>query len=678
MRTLNLGIVAHVDAGKTSLTERLLAEAGVLDQPGSVDAGTTVTDSLDLERRRGITIRSSVVSFDVPGRSRDADAPDRHGARIGADDAHPLTVNLIDTPGHSDFIAEVERALAVLDGAVLVVSAVEGVQAQTVVLMRTLQRLGLPVILFVNKVDRAGADPARVVADLRRRLTERVAMCSTVTAAGTPEASVADASPDDLIDLVAGCDDRVLEAWVDGTPPPESDLHRRFGELSRAGVVHAVLAGSARTGAGIRELLDRLGDLLPGLERDESADLAASVFKIERDDRGERQVFVHVGAGTLRVRDRVDVGGAARVKATGIRVFEHGSLVEAEAAPAGRIALVRGFDDARIGDAVGRRDREATGAGLPRPMLQAVVDVPDGRAGAVFAALTELAEQDPFIDLRQDDARGEITVMVSGEVQKEVLQTMLGERYGLDVGFQESTVVCVERLVGTGEAVEFLKTPTNPFIATVGLRLEPAPPGTGVVFGLGVEPGAMPPAFFAATEASVRLTLEQGLSGWLVPDCIVTMTHSGYWPRQSKPHQRFSKASSSTGADFRAITPLVLVDALRRAGTVVCEPMHRFELEVPRDLLGSVLGAITRLEAVPTTTEERRYAAVVTGRVPLRRLDEIRAALPGLTRGEGALRSEPDGDQPVHGDRPARARLGNDPLDREEYLRRLARTVNGV
>ena len=166
-RTLNLGIVAHVDAGKTSLTERVLFEAGVLDHPGSVDGGDTQTDSMALERQRGITIRSAVVSFDW----------------------RATTVNLIDTPGHSDFIAEVERALTVLDAAVLVVSAVEGVQAQTLVLMRALQRLGLPVVVFVNKIDRAGADPDRVLGEVTTRLSPEAFALGQVSGAGTRAAA---------------------------------------------------------------------------------------------------------------------------------------------------------------------------------------------------------------------------------------------------------------------------------------------------------------------------------------------------------------------------------------------------------------------------------------------------------------------------------------------------------
>jgi small GTP-binding protein domain len=197
-RTLNLGILAHVDAGKTTLTERLLYAAGVIDAPGSVDSGTTQTDTLDLERQRGITIKAAVVSFPIAG----------------------VTVNLVDTPGHPDFIAEVERVLDVLDGAVLVVSAVEGVQAQTLVLMRALQRLRIPTLVFVNKVDRTGADVERVVAELQARVA--------------PEA-VATWAVD--LPALAERDAGLLEAYVDGTAVGEAELRHALAAQTAAGLV---------------------------------------------------------------------------------------------------------------------------------------------------------------------------------------------------------------------------------------------------------------------------------------------------------------------------------------------------------------------------------------------------------------------------------------------------------
>src|SRR5918912_1008364 len=199
MRTLNLGILAHVDAGKTSLTERLLYAAGVIDQLGSVDKGSTQTDTLALERQRGITIKSAVVSFVI-------------------DD---VTVNLIDTPGHPDFIAEVERVLSVLDGAVLVISAVEGVQSQSRVLMRALQRLRIPTLVFVNKIDRVGSGVQRVLSDVAERLSPAVVAMTSVRREGSRAAAVTPRAQDDvafrseLVDVLAEHDDELLAAFVD-------------------------------------------------------------------------------------------------------------------------------------------------------------------------------------------------------------------------------------------------------------------------------------------------------------------------------------------------------------------------------------------------------------------------------------------------------------------------------
>ena len=219
MPTLNLGILAHVDAGKTTLTERLLYETGATRHLGRVDHGDTTTDSDSIERRRGITIRTAVAAMTLPS------------------PRGPVKVNLIDTPGHSDFVAEVERALAVLDGAVLVVSAVEGVQAQTRVLIRILERLGLPFLVFVNKMDRAGASLERTLDALREEL------------AGTVVAMTEPVSVEDVLDAVAPWDDRLLRAYVDGRPPGAEQALAAMAEQARLG---HVASGPVRCGPGRR------------------------------------------------------------------------------------------------------------------------------------------------------------------------------------------------------------------------------------------------------------------------------------------------------------------------------------------------------------------------------------------------------------------------------------------
>ncbi|MGI5499093.1 GTP-binding protein [Lentzea sp. CA-135723] len=521
-RTLNLGVLAHVDAGKTSLTERLLHHAGVIDAPGSVDAGNTQTDSLALERQRGITIKSAVASFTVGG----------------------VAVNLLDTPGHPDFIAEVERVLDVLDGAVLVVSAVEGVQAQTRVLMRALQRLGIPAVVFVNKMDRRGADGERVAREVAVKL--------------------------------------------------RSDAPIYFG--------------SAITGDGVRELMDGVARSL-AVTVSPDGPLSGKVFKVERGAAGERISFARLFSGTVRVRDRVRIGDGEG-KVTSIAVFEGASAVRANVARAGQIVKLWGLD-ARIGDTIGiaRHDRVRQ---FSPPTLETVVESPD--RAALHTALHRLAEQDPLIDLRLDG--DDIVVSLYGEVQREVIEATLALEHGVAVTFRETRPIRVHRLRGVGEAVRFLGA--NPYAATVGFRVEPG----REEFRLEVELGSLPLAFFRAVEESVRDTLRADR----VIGCAVTMTHSGY----SSP--------VSVAGDFRALAPIVLREAVSRAGTLTCEPVHRFRLEVPEDALSAVLVALGKAGAVPLTTT----ATVLEGHVPAAKVAELHRKLPSLTHGEGVLESEFD------------------------------------
>ncbi|MET7971298.1 translation factor GTPase family protein [Micromonospora sp. NPDC005305] len=664
MKTLNLGILAHVDAGKTSLTERLLHSAGVIDEPGSVDAGNTRTDTMALERQRGITIRSAVVSFAVAG----------------------TTVNLIDTPGHPDFIAEVERVLGVLDGAVLVVSAVEGVQAQTRVLARTLRRLGIPTLFFVNKVDRAGADPDRVLRQLADRLSPDVVALGRVDAAGTPGARWVPHPPGDpghhadLVDLLSAHDDALLAAYVaDERSVTQERLRTALAAQAARARVHPVLAGSAITGAGVAELIDAVTALLPATAGDDHAPLSGAVFKVERGPAGEKVAYARIFAGTVRVRDRIRHGAGQEARVTALGVFEGGDATPGDAAGAGRIVRLHGLAGVRVGDVLGvPPERPAARRHFAPPTLETVVEpVRPADRPALHAALAQLAEQDPLINLRQDDRRQEIAVSLYGEVQKEVIEATLADDYGVPVTFRETTTVCVERVVGVGAAVEWIGRDPNPFLGTVGLRVEPGPAGSGVAFRLGIELGSMPLAFLKAVEETVRETLRQGLHGWDVIDCVVTLTHGGYWARQSHAHGVFDKSMSSTAGDFRNLTPLVLMAALTRAGTRVHEPVHRFRLDLPADLVGTVLPVLAGLGAAPRTSTLRGASYLVEGEVPAGRVHALDQRLPGLTRGEGTLEAEFDHYRPVRGPAPSRPRWDHDPLHRREYLLAVARRVTG-
>jgi ribosomal protection tetracycline resistance protein len=351
MQTLNLGILAHLDAGKTTLTERLLYAAGVIDEIGSVDDGSTQTDSLALERQRGITIKSAVVSFVI-------------------DD---VTVNLIDTPGHPDFIAEVERVLSVLDGAVLVISAVEGVQSRTRVLMRTLQRLRIPTLIFVNKIDRGGAQYERILQDTAEKLTPAIIAMGSAHGLGTrspgftPYGAADVAFAARLADLLAGRDDAFLSAYVDDeTTVSYGHLRAELAAQTRQALVHPVFFGSAITGAGVDALIAGVTELLPAAEGDVDGPVSGTVFKVERGPAGEKIAYVRMFSGTVRARRLLrDVSreGHRSTCSTGL----------SGAACVGRRGQIGKLWGWRYPDR--RRDRQsrATGSPLRPPTLESVI-----------------------------------------------------------------------------------------------------------------------------------------------------------------------------------------------------------------------------------------------------------------------------------------------------------------
>jgi ribosomal protection tetracycline resistance protein len=661
---LNLGILAHVDAGKTTLTERLLYSVGVLDEPGSVDAGTTQTDSLALERQRGITIKSAVVSFTVDG----------------------TTVNLIDTPGHPDFVAEVERALSVLDGVVLVVSAVEGVQPQTRILWRALQRLRLPTLFFVNKIDRRGAGHERLLSDIAERLTPAIIPMGAVSGLGTRGAAFIpfdEASGSWLAETLAEHDDAVLAAYLDDkAAPPYGWLREKLARQVRDTLVHPVYFGSATTGAGVDALLHGLVGLLPAAGDDASGPVSGRVFKVERGPASDKIAYARMFSGTIAVRDRVRFGrsrGRLREgKVTAISVFADGTAVHGDSVTAGQIAKLSGLGQIQIGDMIGTAPGSADQHYFAQPTLETAIVARDPRdKPRLHAAITQLAEQDPLINVRQDDIRQEIYVSLYGEVQKQVIEATLAAEYGLATGFREATPICVERPVRTGAAEEILHAPENPFLATLGIRIDPAPAGSGIAFRLQVGHQAVPiyiyknmENFAAAMEQFITETLRQGLFGWQVTDGTVSLIRSQYSVPDGPPSTR---GPLSNPQDFRKLTPLVVMAALKRAGTVVCEPVHRFRLDTPADTLNVVLPVLAKLHAVSSVSATKDSWCTLEGAIPVTRVHELRQQIPHLTRGEGVMESSFDHYEPVRGPASTRPRTDDNPLNRDEYLRRVTR-----
>lgn len=644
VETLSLGVLAHVDAGKTSTTERILFEAGVIAEPGRVDDGTTVTDTLEQERRRGITIRAAVTAFPLDG----------------------CLISLVDTPGHPDFIAEIERVVGILDGAVLVVSAVEGVQAQTRILFRALRRRNLPFVIFVNKIDRVGARSDQLITEIRSRLTPNVIPLGEPVDLGTRAARFEsyDLFPDrlrqEVIEVLADNDEEILSLFVEhGSEIDDEVLHHSALREARRGAVHPLLFGSAMSGAGVRELMGAITKYLPVAVRPSGGNLRGQVFKIDRGSAGEKLCYAKIFSGVLRSRQRVPVGGLDQ-RVTALQVFESGTTVDVGAVEAGRIAKVWGFDKAKIGDAIGAEagaDAQPRALYFARPFLESAVRPKDPRdRGRLYQSLAQLVEQDPLIGLRQDDRAQALYVSLYGEVQKEVIQETLATEFQVKAEFSPSIIVHVERVVGVGEALD--EAP-NPFIATIGLRVEPGPVGSGRSFALEINSGSLPAAFYKAVEEMALRTLGQGLYGWEVVDCAVTMTRGIL-------HRDWA---NSTAADHRKLAPLTVMDALRRATTEVHEPIQSFHLECPQDTIGSIVSAMPELGEITSEPIFEGETCIIEGEIRAAKVPGLQALIPGMTRGEGFLETEFSHYARVRGRFPTRPRTDFNPLNRSDYLR---------
>ncbi|MGG3674770.1 translation factor GTPase family protein [Bacillus nitratireducens] len=640
MTTINIGIVAHVDAGKTSLTERILYETNVIKEVGRVDSGNTQTDSMELERQRGITIKASVVSFFI-------------------DD---VKVNVIDTPGHADFIAEVERSFRVLDCAILVISAVEGVQAQTKILMRTLQKLNIPTILFVNKIDRSGANTEKVVKQIKTILSNEAFPFYSVQNEGTKEARIFEyRSYEDCIERLAPYNESLLASYVNNEIIPDSLLRKELEKQIQQANVYPIFFGSAMTGMGVTELLEKLPALIPANTSAQDETLSGVVFKIEREPSGEKVAYVRVFSGSLHVRKYVNIQRGEflshKEKIKKMCIFHNGDAVQTSTVHSGEFCKVWGLSDIKIGDIIGERTDYIKDIHFAEPQMEATIDVlAKERIHDLYAALMELCEEDPLIKVWKDDVHNELYIRLFGEVQKEVIETTLCEKYNLQVTFSNTRVVCIEKPIGVGNSVEVMGEKANPFYATIGFKVERGELNSGITYNLGVELGSLPLAFHKAIEDTVFQTLKQGLYGWEVTDIIVTLTHTGY------------ASPVTTASGFRNLTPLVLMNSLKQAETCVYEPLNEFELTVPAHAIST---AMYKLAAIPATFAEptlHNDSYHLTGSLPVAKIEDFKRMLHSFTEGEGIFITKPTGFTKLTAPFPTRKRVDFNPLNRKDYL----------
>jgi len=607
LKIINLGILAHVDAGKTTVTESLLFRSGTVHSAGKVDDGTAATDSMSLEKQRGITIRASTISFEWNG----------------------TKVNIIDTPGHMDFIAEVERSLCVLDGAVLVISAKEGVQVQTRVIFQALKKLKIPTLIFVNKVDRAGVCLDELYTQIREQLTPHIAVMQEIDGINSNDISIRQPEriSEKMAELLLDTDELLADKYILNQPISEMDYKASFLSNIASCNLFPVLHGVALKNIGTDELLHAITNYLPVNTATEQGELCAFVYKIDRDNESHKRAFVRVFGGSIKIRDTVEIeDNEESIKIKGIESIQNGKFTPSDYALSGDIAVLVGVKNLRIGDVIGTRSRMLPQITMAHPSLQAsVMPLSSGDRSRLIQALFELTEEDPLLRCEIDKYTEEITLRLFGEVQMEVVKALLEERYNLIVEFGELMTIFKERPKKAAEAVIHMNVLPNPYAASVGLSIEPLPLGSGFIFESEVSYGYLSKSFQWAVRDGVKSACEQGLSGWEVTDLRVCFTY-GYY---SSP--------VSTPSDFRHLTPLVFEKALRMAETELLEPFMSFELRIPNENSSRAMYDLQQMRASVERIDTRNNETILYGKIPVETSKSYQIQLVSYTNGKGVF-----------------------------------------
>lgn len=576
------GLLAHVDAGKTTLSEAMLYTAGMIRKPGRVDHKDAFLDTDEMERRRGITIFSKQAELEL-------------------ENTHMM---LLDTPGHVDFSSETERTLGVLDHAVLIISAREGVQGHTVTLWRLLEKYGVPTSVFVNKMDMEGADRYEIMRELKSILSE----------------GCVDLSADDM-EEIALCDEELLESYMETGMPDEAVLRRSIMRRS----IFPVYFGSALRFDGVEELLEGLDRFAEEAQYGEK--FAAKVYKITHDDDGSRLTHMKITGGYIDVKDVVDTSGKGDAgtpeKIDQIRVYSGERYRREERACVGEICAVTGLDHTYAGQGLGE-ERNAADASLKPALVYEIIPEEGADTHDVFVKLKALAEEDPQLDITWDDALKEIRVQLMGEVQLDVLKELIKRRFGISAEFGSGSIAyretITESVIGSGH-FEPLR-----HYAEAHILLEPGERGSGIVIDTACSEDMLDRNWQRLIMTHLAEKEYRGvLTGAPVTDIRMTLI-------AGKVHDKHTE-----GGDFRQATYRAVRQGLMKAKSALLEPWYDFRLQVPSDMTGRAMSDIGRMGGKAEPPETLGETTVLIGRAPVSEMKDYAAQVASYTKGRGSL-----------------------------------------
>ena len=625
----NIGIFAHVDAGKTTLSEQLLLKAGMIRHAGSVDSGTAHTDNLPVEQRRGISVKATCVRLNWKGEK----------------------INLIDTPGHTDFSGEIERSLWALDGAVIVISGVEGVQPQTELLFEALRAQKIPSFFFINKMDREGADAFRVERQILRRITDKAFLSS---------------GKDRLLEVACDADDALMEKYLAGKDIPDEQVSGTLLHLAREGAVYPILTGSALRGQGIEAVLDGILDYLPPPE-DSRADLCGVAFAIEFDRTLGRGAWVRMYSGQLENREAVSLPGRID-PLTGEKSIVQGKISQIRDVDgrdmgrlrAGEIGIVYGLGQIKAGQILGHASllpRKVQPGTLRTPLTTVRVEAEDPqKQKELIAACRNMADEDPLLQSRFVRDTGELHIDAMGTIQLEILQDTLKTRFGLNTRFTDPTVIYRETIAHEAEGFCAYTMP-KPCWAILNFLIRPGVRGSGIQFHSEVSPRDILPRYQHQVEQALPLALSQGRLGWQVTDVDITLTGGNYHNIHTHP------------LDFIVATPWAIQDGLKKGGSILLEPVLEMRLRIPPDFTGKIISDVNAMRGEVISVRNEEDHAAVIARIPASECMDYPVRLAQITGGRGGMNIRLYGyrDCPPGTGTEARRR-GVDPLDTSKYI----------
>ena len=612
MKRFVIGILAHVDAGKTTMSEAILYETGKLKKMGRVDNRDAFLDTFALERARGITIFSKQAVFPLGDAS----------------------VTLLDTPGHVDFSAEMERTLQVLDYAVLIVSGADGVQGHTETLWRLLRRYRIPVFIFVNKMDQKGTDRDAVLASLKERLDHGVVDFSgvignedvlTFSVSAEPFSAVC-RDPEEAAEEIATCDEVLLEAYLaDGTLKTD-DVRKVIHDRK----LFPCFFGSALKLSGVREFLTALGEFASC--PDYTKDFGAKVFKISRDEAGVRMTHLKVTGGSLKIRDSLSPDSEEKINQ--IRLYSGSKFEALKEAEPGMVVAVTGISDTRPGQVFGTASESALP--LLEPVLTYRILLPFGTdSHTMLKNMRMLEEEDPQLHIVWNEALGEIQAQVMGDVQMEILKSQVQERFGVEIEFGEGNIVYKETIAKTVEGVGHFE-PLRHY-AEVHLLMEPGEPGSGLVFEADCSEDMLDKNWQRLILTHLEEKRFRGiLTGSEITDMKITLI-------AGRAHQKHTE-----GGDFRQATYRAVRQGLCEAGCVLLEPYYAFRLEVPSENLGRAMADLDRMQGEFSAPEQDGSMALLTGTAPVSTMRNYQRDVISYTKGRGRLTLSLSGYEPCH------------------------------